>query len=230
MKVSIIIPIFNSNEALRRQILYLNSLNMPDWVEVLFIDHQSEEPASFMIKPVFNTKIILNPDPRPWAIASCFNMGARNAKGDYLLFTGIDHMINKPFLIWARKTMLDYAVFNRNYAILNEDGNLQSMNTYAKPVSKNWISRKSFYEIDGFDQRYDILGGEDLDFLKRYIKYIGDDKKRDDFVPIEPFLYMYPEKGNKDRPDFLDHGRKKYPRAGKEFVNGIIREQYDREN
>lgn len=228
--LSIIIPVYNSNEAIRRQILYLNALNVPKWIEVIFVDHNSKDPVDFTVEPIFNAKIIFNPDPRPWAIASCFNIGARNAKGRYFLFTGIDHMINADFMGWAKRTTCDYGVFKRQYAILTPHGNIEEIDFHALPVSKNWISRKSFYELDGFDQRYDVVGGEDLDLLRRYIEYIGGDKKREDFIVDGIKLYMYPEKGYKTRPEFLNHGRLKYPRAGKEFINGIIREQYDREN
>lgn len=44
IKCSLIIPVLESYEAVRRQILYMNSLNLPDDFEVIIVDDGSRPP------------------------------------------------------------------------------------------------------------------------------------------------------------------------------------------
>ena len=78
MNVSYIIPVLNSHEIVRRQILWWNRMNLPDDVEIIIVDDGSDPPleADTEVARIYRTH-----DTRPWTWALARNTGARIAKG-----------------------------------------------------------------------------------------------------------------------------------------------------
>lgn len=123
MKVSVVIAILNSHEVVRRQILHFGKMNLSDEVEFIFVDDGSERSLSGEMK---NLTFYYTYDKRPWTQGLARNLGASKAKGEYLFFTDIDHIITMEAIDAALKFTGDRMVFPRYYGILDEDGNIIS--------------------------------------------------------------------------------------------------------
>jgi glycosyltransferase involved in cell wall biosynthesis len=125
MKLSIIISVYNSHEIVRRQLEYFKKLNLQD-VEVIIVDDGSNPPiegASYQT----NNKLA-------WTQGLGRNLGASKAKGEYLFFTDIDHILSKEAIEDALKFTGNKMIFRRQIGILLEDGSL----TQDPDILKDW--------------------------------------------------------------------------------------------
>lgn len=202
MKLSIVIPVLNSHEALRRQCLYWSSLDIPDGVEIIIVDDGSDPPLKAPGCRVHQTN-----DTRPWTWALARNAGARIAEGDYLLMTDIDHIISQDAIDYAMKFTGQKVQFSREFAVLLEDGTLtQDMATlreygllpryslHVKPLPNNFImQRKLFWELGGY--REDLVEkpypqGEDRAFKSKWLTYTEQGKGRES--AYRPVMYTFP--------------------------------------
>ena len=119
IKLSIIIPVLNSHEIVRRQIEHFKKMDLPDDVEIIIVDDGSDPPLESD-----DVKIIQTNDTRPWTQPKARNIGANCATGDVMLFTDIDHVIDEKAVIFGMDFKYDYGRFYRELGILDEDGNL----------------------------------------------------------------------------------------------------------
>lgn len=174
MKVSIIVSIYNSHEIVRRQILNFEKMGLPDDVEILYMDDTSDPPLKFETS-LKNFKIIPVGNPRKddgifydGRISVARNMGARLAKGEFLLMTDIDYIIRKENIEYARNLKYDKARFRRQFGVITEDGDvtqdLEVLRKYGltedrinvrglqiSPHPNNFIMRKStYFDIGGY--------------------------------------------------------------------------------
>jgi len=69
-------------------------------------------------------RFIKTNDSRPWTQPKARNIGASKAKGDILLFTDIDHVIDREAVEFGRNFKYDYGRFYRELGVLDSDGNL----------------------------------------------------------------------------------------------------------
>ncbi|MHC4292668.1 MAG: glycosyltransferase [Planctomycetota bacterium] len=125
MKLSIVNSILNSQEIIRRQILYYNSLNLPKDVEVIWVDDGSDPPLDFSSPKIeFNFQTFQTNDYRIWTQPIARNRGARRAKGLYTIFTDIDHIIPKELIEIGRDPWFDVIRLQRQAAVLDENGKI----------------------------------------------------------------------------------------------------------
>ena len=125
MKVSIVIAVLNSHEIVRRQIEHFRKMNLPNEVEIILVDDGSNPPITEDVH-LAGLSIYYTFDKRPWTQGLARNMGESVAKGEYLFFTDIDHIITKEAVDDVLKFNGDKMVFPRYYGILDEDGNIIS--------------------------------------------------------------------------------------------------------
>ena len=140
IKVSIIIPVLNSKEVVRRQLLHFDRMELPDDVELILVDDGSDPPLDVpakitsIVTPAsrsmsvsdspfsFRLTVHQTNDTRPWTWALARNEGARLAKGQYLLMTDIDHILSRELIEDARTFGEQKLHFKREFGILDEDG------------------------------------------------------------------------------------------------------------
>jgi len=79
-------------------------------------------------------RIIKTNDTRPWTQPKARNIGAANARGNTLLFTDIDHVIDKEAIEFGRNFKYEYGRFKRELAVLDANGNL----TQDRDVLAEW--------------------------------------------------------------------------------------------
>ena len=220
MVVSIVIAILNSHEVVRRQIEHFKKMDLPDEVEFIFVDDGSEPPFAYTVENtgLMNLKIFATNDKRPWTQGLARNLGASKAKGEYLFFTDIDHIITKEAIDDVLKFDGDKMVFPRYFGILDENGNIvsdsKSMLDFGLHPARirtrrgvmcagihgnTYAIRKSVFEMmGGYDSRYCQsmfhVGGrfqsEESKFNSKYRQLNAKGEVKDDVMGLK--IYCYP--------------------------------------
>lgn len=212
MKVSIIISVFNSHKVVRKYFLYLSKMPLPDDCEFILMDDGSDYPIEMPPGMPPNMRIIPTNDKRLWTQGLARMKGASEAKGEYLFFTDIDHIISKEALDAARNFKEDRMLFPRYFGVLSNLGWLinddKSMLDFGLSKSRyrrrklsggvhmnTFVIRKSvWFEIGQYS-----LGrassqvhtmGEDREFNKRWNRAVRAGK----YIShsIGPKIYVYP--------------------------------------
>jgi glycosyltransferase involved in cell wall biosynthesis len=93
MKLSIVIPVLNSHEVVRRQLLHFFRIGLPGDTELILVDDGSDPPIENDFSNL--ARIHRTNDNRPWTWALARNAGARLATGDYLLMYDLDHIADR---------------------------------------------------------------------------------------------------------------------------------------
>ena len=124
IKLSIIVPIYNSHGIVARQAKYFKKMSLPDDIEFIFVDDGSNPPLERWDYDLNNLAIVYTNDKRPWTQGLARNLGAKYAKGQYLFFTDIDHILSYGAIMDAYKFSGDKMIFPRFFAVLLEDGTL----------------------------------------------------------------------------------------------------------
>jgi len=212
MKLSIVVAVLNSHEIVRRQILHYEKMDIPDGVEILFIDDGSIPPLQSDTK-LQNFTIYATNDFRPWTVELARNFGIRKARGEYVLITDMDYIISRECIESALELKEDKSSIRREFGILDENGNfsqdldvlkrwglpekrIQKRGTRLPPHPNNFIMKKSVFDFIGYfdesrvDRPYPI--GADAEFKRRFTKYHnkGLVTLRDN--ALRPTIYMFP--------------------------------------
>jgi hypothetical protein len=191
-KLSIVIAVFESYEATRRQALYFSKMNLPDNIEFVFVDDGSEpeHPAY----PLKNLTMVYTHDTRPWTQGIARNVGVRAAKGKYVLCTDIDHILSYEAIMYCYNYEGYMVIFPRYLGVLTEDGtftqDIPTMIEYgldpARPQTRRGLYasfhgntycmlRETFWELGGNDESHCVYGhhapnrhGEDAIMTNRW--------------------------------------------------------------
>lgn len=147
-------------------------MGLPDDVEILYMDDGSNPPLTGSLN---NLRIIPVGNPRnddgifyDGRVSIARNLGAKLAKGEFLLMTDIDYIIRKENIEYARNLKYDKARFKREMGVILEDGtvtqDLDVLRQYGlleerikvrgvqiSPHPNNFIIRKStFMDMGGY--------------------------------------------------------------------------------
>lgn len=213
VKLSIIIPVLNSHEILRRQILHWQRIGLPDDCELIYMDDGSYPPLTRNGWDAPNFHIIPTFDTRPWTWAVARNLGAKLCKGEYVLMTDLDYIISRTLLDTCRAFTGDRLAFKREFGVLDADGNFtQDIPTLLQygllpervpvrgvsmpPHPNNFCMRKDVYWMLG-GYREDCIGkpypqGEDRWFKKAWLQAVAAGKAKECDMDTRPMIYMFP--------------------------------------
>lgn len=197
MKLSIIIPVLNSHEIVRRQLLHFDKMPLPDDVELILIDDGSTPPIE---------RAIPTNDFNPWTQPKARNMGASLATGETFLFTDIDHIVDSKAVEFGRVFPYDYGRFYRDLGILDKDGNFtqdpEILIKWGVPEEKarenlhirchttsQYIKADVFSQVGGFRENKTIYPTHDDGDMKGKLNRAGLNKCPDD---ERPNIYMFP--------------------------------------
>ena len=208
-KVSIVIPVYQSHEALRRQALYWQSLNLPDDVEIIIVDDGSDPPLE-----ADGVRFVRTNRNLAWTQDLGRNQGAEAARGDILLMTDIDHILSRGAIMASMVFTGARLQFPRYFGVLLEDGSftddldtlidygfdtkrLGRRGLYASFHGNTWaIPRSVFMEIGGYTKSTCIRGyhpganqGPDCHFNRKWNRWA---KKRGVRAERGPRIYMFP--------------------------------------
>jgi hypothetical protein len=151
-------------------------MRLPANVEFIFVDDGSDPPLSYENCGLRNLTILYTNDKRPWTQGLARNLGASKARGEFLFFTDIDHIITREAIMDVLEFNGDKMVFPRYYGILNRRGGIvcdeKSMLDFGlnpERLRKRGLScgfhgntyaiRKTIFDmIGGYDSRYCTQG------------------------------------------------------------------------
>jgi glycosyltransferase involved in cell wall biosynthesis len=220
-KVSIVIPVLNSRKVFIRQLRHFKLLNLPDDVEIIFVDDGSNPPLkskfdNFKLK---NFGIYPTCDTRPWTQPCARNLGAKIADGEYLLMTDIDHILTGKLIQAVRQFNGDKMEFPRQYGVLSTKGKFtQDLKTLAEyGYNKNKLNvythtgsyamrREIFWDIGGYEKkRCDKNTHPTHDDLYLHSKYKQFYRKKKCKLPATgPIIYVFPATGTDPKKLFHD--------------------------
>jgi len=214
VKLSIIIPVLNSHEIVRRQLLHWDRfLPGPGEAEVLLVDDGSDPPLMLAGHYRFVTRLVRTNDTRPWTQPIARNIGAERANGEFLIFTDIDHILTREAIDIAMNFRYDYGRFKRELGVLDEDGRFsqspEELMEYGLPEAKargslrischtlSMIVRKSVFELTGgFPEDRTHYPTHDDGHMKRRLKRLEKShnivKCPDGEQDERPTIYMIP--------------------------------------
>ena len=180
--VSVILPVYNYEKHIVETIdSVLNQTY--DNLELIVIDDNSGDKTSDLIKSIDNAKIKLISNKQKEGFASCRNVAASNADGDYIFYIDMDNLWDCEYLATMVGLFLMLpdadAIYSGQY-IYNKD--FQSLlgvifGSYNKSLlyNNNYISisafahKKEVFEKISFEETLDSL--EDYHFLLSIAKY-----------------------------------------------------------
>lgn len=218
IRLSLIIPVLNSHEILRRQLLHLEREGLPDDSELILVDDGSDPPIENTSSlPV---QILRTNDKRPWTWALARNLGARSARGDWLLMYDLDHIATRvlmEFVLTRDEVRVGFhrefgvlderGILTQDYGVLESYGMLPGKTLRVDPHHNSFAMRKDlFWKLGGYDE--DRVGksypqGEDSAFWKRWKAY-RDEQGVEDCTG--PTLFMFPTGRFCGDVDYNPHG------------------------
>jgi glycosyltransferase involved in cell wall biosynthesis len=189
MNVSYIIPVFNSHEVVRRQILHWERLDLTG-VEIIIMDDGSDPPLEFDtdVATIYPTH-----EKRPFTSSIARNKAAVIAKGRNLLMMDLGYIVTQAVFDEVAEFTGQKMAFQREFGVLDENGHFTQdkdvlldygllPDRYAErgvkcPHHPNQfaINRDVFFEIGGYDEglvlRRQYPQGEDNLFKRRFWQY-----------------------------------------------------------
>ncbi len=175
MKVSVVIPVFNSADFIERCLeAILNQTFQSDEYEVIVVDDGSVDSSAEKINR-FPVRYFYQKNRGP---AAARNLGVKEAAGEIILFTDSDCIVSHNWI----ETMLQS---------FNQEGVIGVKGAYSGG-SETLTAR--FTQIE-FEERYELLKrAERTDMLDTYAAAI----KRDIFLELGGFDESFPEASNED--------------------------------
>lgn len=213
MRVSIITAILDSQEVVRRQMLHYKKLDLPDDVEIIFVDDGSKPPLEFPVE-LKNFRHFATNNFSNWTQPAARNFGVKQATGKYVICTDIDHILSKELIEFVYNTDYDIVRFRREVGVLDENGDftqdedvlvsygfqMQRIRDKGRGIAPHGNSyafrRKLYLELGGVSERY-VGTGKYPNREEVPLKRVCHQLERDGKITIlngdgRPTIYMFP--------------------------------------
>lgn len=212
MLLTLIISYYDSPETFKRQVETWNSY--PECIkkelEIIVVDDCSHDvPLSSVLvfQKGLNMRVFRIKKKAMWNSISCRNIGAKEAKGKWLLFTDIDHLLPREqaielFEILNEKedNKLNLLLSPRmayNLSRIDEQGEIMDMHNFSFLMTK-----KLFWEIGGYDEEFAGAWDNKKHYIKRIDNFLGQS------IACVPIQLMKIESEKCDLPKDIDRDRR----------------------
>ncbi len=151
--VSIVTPVYNRAGVVTRTIDSVMAQTFRDW-EMLVVDDGSTDDIGQVMESICqgDSRIhFIRREREPKSASTCRNIGAENARGDYLIFLDSDDRLEpfcleQRFKVMAADPDLDFTVFP--LSVMNSKGKYLHRNfTNGKDALINFLSKKEYWAI-----------------------------------------------------------------------------------
>lgn len=205
-RLSLVVSVLASYEAVRRQLLHLGRI-LPADCELILVDDGSDpslaEVCAAVVKP-FAFTLLFSHDRRPWTQPRGRNLGAAHAHADKLVFFDIDHILTTDVLDRCLAYQGDKLHWERRTGSLDATGEL----VIDDPASlttihiNSFLIRKPLFDVlGGYDEKFcGRYGGDDVDFNRRYAELCRRGLARPE--DVAGLGYVFPEPAQ-DRQGFF---------------------------
>jgi GT2 family glycosyltransferase len=187
LAISVIIPTYNRKGVLRKTLEMLQYQTLPpDRFEVILVDDGSSDGTPEMVAALEPSYRLEMHDQANHGAAAARNLGAREARGEILLFLDSDMLASKELLashlakhcssgrslVVGPREELDHgtnAPFSKSSGALEKDYRFKSSElTFQEAFTCNLSVKSSCWSVlEGFDERFPASGYEDIDFAYR---------------------------------------------------------------
>ena len=161
MLISFCIPCMNRTYNLEDSMPhFIKAANESPPVEILILNYNSQDNLAEFIKGVSGLKkgntlsYVKYEGEKYYHLAHAWNLAVRASVGDYIVIAGADAIFEKDYVKTLR------GLINNNYTWMRA-------RRYKGIVA---IKRNVFMEIGGYDERFEVYGGEDKDLEARLIR------------------------------------------------------------
>ena len=168
-RVSIIFPYYDNPEMLRFQLGQFGNYSQEalDACEIVIVYDCSPvfpERDVFRDYDLSNVRLFRLGVDRPWNQDAARNVGAHEARGQYLLLTDIDHVV-------PESTLLELCDIedNRNVYTLGRKAHFSDKVIHSH-VNSYFLSRSLYWDIGGYDEDFWGAYGSDRLFRARVLK------------------------------------------------------------
>ena len=154
-------------------------------------------------------RIIKTGDTRPWTEHKARNIGARNARGEYLLMIDIDYILPKETIEKALKFTGQrmaikrwFGVLDKNAEVLDDPTTLARWGLKSRWIRKGWVAghrsqflmkKDLFWEMGGYNEKLDgewrRTGGAGEKFWRKWQRLEGRGKVHMDNDKLDMFMF-----------------------------------------
>ena len=206
--ISVITPVWNRADLTAQFLTKSWQFHQGQQVEFVIIDNGSTDGTSFLLSnwaeksvetgnaPIFRK--ITNKSNRGFSVAN--NQGARIATGDHLLFLNNDVLVRGGYLALILAHLRAHPTCLVGAELLTHDTGWNVFNDKPIPYIPGWclaMTRKTFRDLGGFDERYSPGDYEDID-----ICYTAKQAGRELHVLSLPLVHLSNQTG-RQLPDRL---------------------------
>ncbi len=219
IRLSLIISVLESYEIVRRQCSHLASI-VPADCELILLDDGSNPPLPMPETRPGRFSLVYTRNAVPWTQPIARNLGARLARGRYLFFTDIDHIISREAIQAVYGFTKSRMMFRRTFAVLDESGQIilerealrssgwdeeQEQHILADAaVHQNTFAIRRDLFLQGMHGGYDEslcaggrYGGDDVEFNRRYAGLVA--SRHADPDELGPTIFVYPDPASSDK-------------------------------
>jgi hypothetical protein len=216
---SLVISVLESYEIVRGQCRYLETVLPEDW-EFILLDDGSDPPIEMPEHKPRHFSLVYTRSSVAWTQAIARNLGARLARGQYVLFTDIDHIVTREALETVSRFEGSRMLFPRSFAVLDDVGRIHrdeaALGVFGwNPAQAGRLAREARIHPNTFAIRRDLFidglaGGydeamcsqgkyveEDTEINTRYSRLVAAGCAEPDV--LGPEIYVYPDPASNPR-------------------------------
>lgn len=180
--VSIIIPCYNSGKYLPEALKSIEGYRNQHLLEIIIVNDGSNDPNTLQFLNALDTERYLIISQKNGGPAAARNKGVSTAKGEFLLFLDSDNKIRPDYIDEG----IDVLRRHTDVGIVYSNASFFGDSTYPRFKSKQFdiysllmrnyidvcavIRRKSFLDVNGFDENRILFGHEDWELWIRLYK------------------------------------------------------------